>query len=690
METAPRNPPSPEEVGAFALSLIQAFLRTGYYLPEHPESRRAKTGLYERFADLARTLGEVAFILRDDGGQPVVTIEGVHAKPLRLKDIMIRGMADTYNPRFVHFLERKELISLSLLAAMTEEEFSQFIDVMSEPSLSVMQERKARDSFVDALQQHGIFHISFVFHEDFLATRPGVPWRTTLALSRLRKDLRMVPVFQRLNEQDLGVVRRRIMTDILRPLSEHLLIYAFLMNLDLSATAEFSEQDAEDRVLESLDDSRILPVACLFIADASGQDVRFRNLVPPAKVPRMVGKLLERLRRSGSDEARAMIEEMFHAGLVALKDLPREIHERVMTAQFAKNFLADRARYLEHLEKQGDAARYLTGARLLARIVPLIFEEGHYAEAEAIAATLARHAGESLPRAAGAKQALEAIAEGPAPAMAGSVFLCLPKEERTVVGEFLSHIGPRAAPVLLGIIRTSDDIWQRKQAAELLVRIGREAAIALIQEIDEGSLAGEAAVTAIRVLGEVSDATLRRPTARVIEKKLADADPAIRREALAVIVRHDPRGRFEIFQTLAADTDPKVRRLALRGLGLCGDARALAALAAALPPVDHRLTPELTETAAGVAEALGALAGDLPDTRGPAVEILTRMAAPLLPQTGLKGLISRRPTAAPALLNALVDALAHAGGDAAQETLRRLAASRDAGTAERAARAGRR
>lgn len=258
MDATPPEPPTAEDVGEFALSLIQAFLRTGYYLPEHPESQRAKTGLFERFAALARPQGEVAFILREDGGQPVVSIEGAHPKPLRLKDVMIRGMADTYNPRFVRFLERKELVSLSLLAAMSREEFSRFVDVMSEPSLTVMHEAGSRDGFVAALQERGISNIS-----------------------------------------------------------------------------------------------------------------------------------------------------------------------------------------------DGDA-------------------------------------------------------------------------------------------------------WHRKQAADLLVQIGREAAIALIQEIDEGGLAADAAVTAIRVLGEITDAVLRRPTVRVIEKRLADADP-------------------------------RVRRIALRGLGNCGDPRSLGVLVAAAP-----------------------------------------------------------------------------------------------------------
>jgi hypothetical protein len=33
----------------FILHIVQAFLRTGYYTPDHPESIKAKEGLYQQF-----------------------------------------------------------------------------------------------------------------------------------------------------------------------------------------------------------------------------------------------------------------------------------------------------------------------------------------------------------------------------------------------------------------------------------------------------------------------------------------------------------------------------------------------------------------------------------------------------------------------------------------------------------------
>ena len=50
----------------FLLALIQAFLRTGYYTPDHPESQKAKVGLYEHFQSLFTQRDELTFLVREE------------------------------------------------------------------------------------------------------------------------------------------------------------------------------------------------------------------------------------------------------------------------------------------------------------------------------------------------------------------------------------------------------------------------------------------------------------------------------------------------------------------------------------------------------------------------------------------------------------------------------------------------
>ncbi len=119
------------KLAGFVLHLIQAFLRTGYYTPDHPESRKAKDGLYQLFKELFETEDELAFLVREEQEKLEVFVEGVSPEAQRLSRMMLKGMGELYVPKFAKYMERKDLISLTLKSRMGPVEFSNFIDVMS-------------------------------------------------------------------------------------------------------------------------------------------------------------------------------------------------------------------------------------------------------------------------------------------------------------------------------------------------------------------------------------------------------------------------------------------------------------------------------------------------------------------------------------------------------------------------------
>jgi hypothetical protein len=118
----------------FLLHLIQAFLRTGYYTAEHPESARAKEGLFQQFKTLFGAEEELTFLVREDQERKEILVEALLPEAQRLSRMMMKGMGELYVPKFAHYLERKDLISLTLKSRMTQLEFTSFIDIMSDPS----------------------------------------------------------------------------------------------------------------------------------------------------------------------------------------------------------------------------------------------------------------------------------------------------------------------------------------------------------------------------------------------------------------------------------------------------------------------------------------------------------------------------------------------------------------------------
>ncbi len=678
--------PPPEEVGEFLLSLIQAFLRTGYYLPAHPESRRAKVGLFDKFHHLTGASGELTLILRGEGTAAAVSVEGLSEQPLKLKDTMLKGMAETYNPRFVHFLARKELVSLSLSARMDEEEFSRFVDLIAEPFLEEMREHATKDRFIACLEQRGISNLSFVFNEDFITEHRNLPWRAALALSRLRKDITLIPIFRHLRRDQIAQVRREVLDDILRPLNVPELIYAFLMNLDLVRMPDLTEEQAEDEVFALVKEGALLVLTPLFIRDATGKEKRYRDLLPPEKFARVLGKFFQRLNQIDSPAARGLIEEMFNAGLLSLEDLSPEIRERIMTIQLATSFLAARANYLRHLD-QAPPEEYSRRAHLMAKIVPCLLERGQLEEASSITERLAGHGREESERGLLARETLNWLANGPALEMARSAFLGLAKEERVHLGELFVHLGQWAAPHLLAVIRETEDPWRRKQAAELLTRIGPEAAAALLYEVERGQISGQASVVLVRVLGHVGNGQLKPAAVRALRGKVRDRDPEVRREALLALGRLAPREEYESFAAGLRDPDPRVGKAALRGLGLSGDPAAPEIIEGIIHKAEHSGSADDWDMAAAAVEALGYHHEAGVPSRTKVEEILLELARRGCPEGTWKKLTGRAHRPPEAMLVALAEALGRVGGPAANAPLRRLAEDRDPAVARRAAEA---
>ena len=248
--------PTPEVLTEFILSLVQAFLRTGYYLPEHPESKKARVGLYNRFKSLFTGRHELTFMLKEMGEVQNILVDGPLPETQQLRSLMTKGMAEVYVPRLSKFLERKDLVSLTLKEDMGELEFSHFIDVMSEPSFQTL-DSECKNVFVERLRELEITHISFVFNEDIVTVERKLPWRAQLSISRLKKDLKCIPLFQNLDEEGFLSLRKQVMRDVLRPINKPDLMSAILLNSDLASTDEVSKDEIEDEVVAYISEDKL-------------------------------------------------------------------------------------------------------------------------------------------------------------------------------------------------------------------------------------------------------------------------------------------------------------------------------------------------------------------------------------------------------------------------------------------------
>ena len=179
---APQGPAAPQAeqhalLGEFTLHLIQAMLRTGYYAADHPQAQKSLTGLYDQLSEVMGERPGLTYSVEQVRQERSIRIDGYTSDSLSLQQVMIKGMADLFTPKFLEFLDRWKLLSFSIRADCTAEEFHAFIGLISQPPTASQKTMEAAKRLTEAFLDRHILHISTVFDHDIVGRDRRLPWR---------------------------------------------------------------------------------------------------------------------------------------------------------------------------------------------------------------------------------------------------------------------------------------------------------------------------------------------------------------------------------------------------------------------------------------------------------------------------------------------------------------------------------
>ena len=626
-KTAPPTPPKkglegipeglpPEEVERlqklqskltdFILHIVQAFLRTGYYTPDHPESIKAKEGLYQQFKSLFEREDEVAFLARDDQEQKEVLIEGILPEAQRLSRMMMRGMGELYIPKFVNYLERKDLVSLTMKSRMEQTEFTQFIDLMSDPSFLDTHRKEDKDRFISALYKYGISNISFVFNEEMvLAPDREMPWRARVTLSRMKKELKMIPFFQKMSGQELQTIRKRLLEDAIRPLRSTELIYSVVQNSDLASTPENREEVIEDVLVTFLPSIYFVGTTKVYLREHLNLKKLQKKDHFEAKSDRLLKKFIVRLKGVSTQEAENLLEEFFRNQLVNLEDLTPALRDKILLEKLTDKFLKYTEQFYQQLDQAKDKEKFITIASSFVKILPELIRRERYTEVLQIVDTLKQHFHKKMMWALLAGQVLEEIGKGPVPVMLEEKFLTAKKEVRAAIIPIFSALEVGSIPNLLNILRKSQDQWVRKNACEALIQIGTVAAVHLLKELEQQQTSVETACDILRVLGEIKSEQWKAPLIKILKKHVTHEHPKLKEQALHTFCLIGGKEGEDIFLSSLSDKSLEVQKRAIWCLGMIKSTRGAEKMVEILKQIPNTPSPQMDQLETQIYSALG-------------------------------------------------------------------------------------
>lgn len=370
----------------FVLSLIQAFLKTGYYRSDHPEARKARAGLYESLKTFLEGKREISFINATEGGKPDVFIGGISDEPIAMRNTMIKGMAEIFIPKFIEYFDRKNLSSFSMKSAISENEFENFIEIMTDSPLFDT-ETDVREKLTMDLIKNEVLMVSTVFNVDLVGKGRKLPWRVELSISRLKRDLNLIPLFKTISEDKKNEIRKTVFDDIVRPLRSSKLMQELLENLDLISgdLIGFDADEFETRIVEHLDEKLLPDVSRGILGNVSNLTKAFDKLkeeelfVRLEYLRRIAGRIAKKLLALQISDENLLVE-FVRCNILTIDEIQGSVRGMVASRLSLDSFLASPQKFFDEINESGDAEELKKRFTLLFGLLPSLFASGRYTE----------------------------------------------------------------------------------------------------------------------------------------------------------------------------------------------------------------------------------------------------------------------------------------------------------------------
>lgn len=479
----------------------------------------------------------------------------------------------------------------------------------------------------------------------------------------------MIPIIQKMVGEELQELRRNLIRDALRPVRQSDLLCAILLNSDLAVSSETWGVIVEDEVISFLQKQSLLGTAKAFLQEYLALKKLQRGDALEKKSDRLLKKMSNRLAEDGTGEAEVLLEQIFRQGLITIEDLTPKLRDKILLERLTDKFLTYTQQFFDQLDQAKEKEVFLNAAHNFIKMIPELIHRERYPEILRIVETLSKHFHEKRMWALLAGQILEEVAKGSIPQLLKEKFLTGKKEVRVAIVPILTALDIGAIPILLEILKTSEDQWVRKNACEVLIQIGPVAAAHLLTELEEQQISIETICNILRVLGEIKPQQWKTPLMRLLRNYVSHENPKLREQAIYALCQiGGPEGET-VFLSSLNDPDLEVQKRAVWCLGMIKSAKGVEKMIGILKQISATPSPPLEQLETKIYHSFG-LSGNLTIEEKTLEKILLEVVEKR-GMVGLLGFFQKNPLS-DSSLGAICDALGKIGTKGSVKVLARL------------------
>lgn len=366
------------DLGKLSTNLIKSILQTSFYKTEHKLTQAAVHELFESLEPLTEYYLELTFVSSPDETKPDFSVEGILVEPIPLTSCIKSVLRDEFLGKLRDFFVWNKLVSFSVKKEMTREHYLEFLRLTrrklpsrpdtarpdaarpegEEPPPWEEADRTPPDlstsSLSDALIEHELFTISAICRDELMFVNRTLPWRVKLALGRLMKNLKDIPLYSKATKRELQEAKTLLIQEIIRPLRGRDLLMEFLLNCDLvreSGSEELREMDIEREILSVLNRFQLLSVSACFVAELERLSVDpTREVDRRQKSIVLMKKCLLPLSDILDEESMGIFRRAEKGGFITMEELPENVQAHIQVEKQVDRFLEDPQPTLDRIQ----------------------------------------------------------------------------------------------------------------------------------------------------------------------------------------------------------------------------------------------------------------------------------------------------------------------------------------------------
>jgi HEAT repeat protein len=510
-----------------------------------------------------------------------------------------------------------------------------------------------------------------------------------MAIQRLAKDLKVMPLSRTASGEDLHKMKLQIIQDILRPLNHPEFFKDLLINCYLigQSTEDLEIEDIEKVIIDGFPLKSLLPTARLILEELERlREMKVDNPDNPtlekrfSGVKRILKWVSRRLVLEDVGGAQSFLEELYLNQVLSFDEIPSGVQYLVNTDKMAKDVQTHIHSYVNRILNITTSDEADIIVKLMRRILPTLIEKSDWQTTFYLTKATAKvtKTSDLFKNAPGlpANPLLFVFKERTDEMVTG--YEKADESQRSLIDNITDFLGTQGIQILSKVLSDSEDRGARKNAMDALSQKGDLVREWIFKVLDDPKQKWFLIRNALMLLGHVGKNEKDIEHAR---KLLRHEQPRVRDEALNVVISLKAADAEDVVLTALGDADDKVRWRAMNGLADLspvseGSIKKLLGLITVEAPEDNEEAVGHYRKTAQLIRALGGIS-DIPNG-AEAEDTILEMAHRSSEQK--KGLLKRiKKSSDPdqsAVLSAAITTLGNIGGPKSEAFLDKLAASK--------------